>query len=132
MTIGQLHKLFLAHPTACTDTRKITKNCIFFALKGENFNGNSFAEQALERGAAYAVVDEAQYADNHKTILVSKVLETLQELASYHRNYCTARVIALTGSNGKTTTKELIYEVLAKKYRTIATSGNLNLSLIHI
>jgi len=126
MTIEKLHQLFLGHPQACTDTRNIQVSCIFFALKGENFNGNTFASLALQKGAAYAIVDEPEYISTDKTILVDNVLETLQALALYHRNHCNAKVIGLTGSNGKTTTKELIQVVLSKKYNTIATKGNLN------
>lgn len=126
MELSELHKIFLNYPVACTDTRKIKKGCIYFALKGPNFNGNEFAELALEKGAAYAIVDEEIYSTSGKTILVKNVLPTLQELATYHRNYCKAKIISLTGSNGKTTTKELINRVLAKKYKTIATQGNLN------
>ncbi|MCK0191212.1 UDP-N-acetylmuramoyl-tripeptide--D-alanyl-D-alanine ligase [Arenibacter sp. F20364] len=126
MTIKELHQLFLEFPQVCTDTRKISPNCIFFALKGDNFNGNSYADQALEKGASYAIVDEKEFATGHKTILVENALSTLQELALFHRNYCRAKVIGLTGSNGKTTTKELITAVLSRKYKTIATKGNLN------
>ncbi|MGW9687290.1 UDP-N-acetylmuramoyl-tripeptide--D-alanyl-D-alanine ligase [Flagellimonas sp. 2504JD1-5] len=126
MTLEELHGIFLAHPTACTDTRKITKDCIFFALKGPNFNGNEFAQQALEKGAAYAIIDEASHKISDNCLLVDDVLETLQKLATFHRNYSNARVISLTGSNGKTTTKELINAVLSKKYKTVATIGNLN------
>ncbi|WP_420320261.1 UDP-N-acetylmuramoyl-tripeptide--D-alanyl-D-alanine ligase [Flagellimonas sp.] len=126
MTLEELHGIFLAYPTACTDTRKITKDCIFFALKGPNFNGNEFAQQALEKGAAYAIIDEASHKISHNCLLVDDVLETLQKLATFHRNYSNARVISLTGSNGKTTTKELINAVLSKKYKTVATIGNLN------
>ncbi len=126
MNVTELHKLFLQFPEISTDTRKITPNCIFFALKGPNFNGNKFAEKALKEGASYAIVDEVVYQTSEKTILVENVLETLQELATFHRNYSKARVISLTGSNGKTTTKELINLVLSKKYKTIATKGNLN------
>ncbi len=126
MTLEQLHPLFLAHPSISTDTRKITKDCLFFALKGPNFNGNSFAAQALEKGAAFAIIDEEQPQMSDSFILVDGVLETLQKLASYHRSYSKAKVIALTGSNGKTTTKELINAVLSRKYSTIATKGNLN------
>lgn len=126
MTLEQLHAIFLSHPTVCTDTRKITKNCLFFALKGPNFNGNEFAKQALEQGAAYAIVDESQHKTSDKCLLVKDVLQTLQNLATFHRNYFSARIISLTGSNGKTTTKELIHAVLSKKYKTVATKGNLN------
>ncbi len=126
MTIEKIHQIFLKFPNVCTDTRKIEKNCIFFALKGDNFNGNEFAPEALKKGASYAIVDEEEYVLNTKTILVEDVLQSLQELAKYHRNQCNAKVIALTGSNGKTTTKELVNAILSKKYRTIATKGNLN------
>ena len=126
MTIAQLHKHFLEFPKVCTDTRKITEDCIFFALKGDNFNGNKYASESLKKGAAYAVIDESQHAVSDRYILVENVLQTLQKLASFHRNYSKAKVIGLTGSNGKTTTKELINTVLSKKYRTIATKGNLN------
>jgi len=126
MQIIDLHQRFLEYPKASTDTRKIQPNSIFFALKGANFNGNRYAKEALEEGAAYAVIDEGEFKLSDKYILVDDVLKTLQELATYHRNFCTAKVIGLTGSNGKTTTKELIHSVLSKKYRTIATEGNLN------
>lgn len=126
MTIAALHKLFLQYPQACTDTRNIDGPCIFFALKGENFNGNKFANEALRKGAAYVIVDDPKYAVNDQTILVTDVLETLQKLALFHRENSKAKILALTGSNGKTTTKELIYTVLATKYKTIATSGNFN------
>ncbi len=126
MIIEKLHQIFLQFPIVCTDTRKIEDNCIFFGLKGDNFNGNSYAAEALIKGAAYAVVDEKKYATSDKTILVDDVLQTLQQLASFHRNQCKAKVLGLTGSNGKTTTKELINSVLSKKYKTIATIGNLN------
>ena len=126
MNISELHQLFLSFPKVSTDTRKITKNCIFFALKGDNFNGNSYASLALEKGAKYAIVDEEAYAISDNYIVVENVLKTLQKLATYHRNHSNAKVISLTGSNGKTTTKELINAVLSKKYKTIATEGNLN------
>jgi len=125
MTISQIHKLFLAQPTVCTDTRKVTKDCIFFALKGDNFNGNKFALQALNSGAKYAVIDEKEF-ETENTILVDDVLQTLQQLGNFHRKQSKAKVIGLTGSNGKTTTKELINSVLKQKYNTIATIGNLN------
>jgi len=126
MRIEQLHQLFLNSNGVSTDTRKIAKEVLFFALKGDNFNANEFALEALKKGASHAVVDEKQYADNENIILVDNVLETLQQLATFHRNYLNLPIIALTGSNGKTTTKELIHVVLAKKYRTVATKGNLN------
>lgn len=99
---------------------------MFFALKGDNFNGNTFAKKAIESGAAYAVVDEKEFALAENYILVEDVLNTLQQLASYHKNYLNIKIIAITGSNGKTTTKELIQCVLQKKYNTVATIGNLN------
>ncbi len=126
MKLNELHQRFLEHPTVCTDTRKITANCIYFALKGPNFNGNEFTEEALKKGAALAVIDEPEYQVADKTIVVENVLQTLQDLSAYHRKQCNAQVIALTGSNGKTTTKELIHRVLEKKYNTVATKGNLN------
>jgi len=99
---------------------------MFFALKGDNFNGNSYAQKAIELGAQYAVIDEAAYSIPGKTILVNNVLETLQQLSAFHRVFLNIPIIALTGSNGKTTTKELINSVLSKKYKTKATIGNLN------
>lgn len=126
MTIERLHKLFIQFPDPCTDTRKITENCIFFALKGDNFDGNKYASKALEKGAAYAVIDDKKYVISDRYILVNDVLKTLQQLANYHRVLYKTRIIGLTGSNGKTTTKELIYSVLSKKHKTIATKGNLN------
>lgn len=98
---------------------------MFFALKGDNFNGNTYAKQAIDKGAKYAVIDEKEFQSKH-TILVENVLVTLQNLATYHRNYLKTPIVALTGSNGKTTTKELINAVLSKKYKTTATKGNLN------
>lgn len=126
-SIDILYKHFLQHPVVCTDTRKITPGCIFFALKGENFNGNQFASQALDSGATYVVVDEKLDDDRaEKIILVEDALIALQYLASHHRNQLNIPVIALTGSNGKTTTKELIFAVLKQKYNILATQGNLN------
>lgn len=126
MKIEQLHSLFLTCNAACTDTRKIQKNDIFFALKGDNFNGNTYAKKALKLGAKYVIIDEIEYQISEKTILVDNVLKTLQELASYHRTFLNIPVIGLTGSNGKTTTKELINAVLSQEYKTTATIGNLN------
>jgi UDP-N-acetylmuramoyl-tripeptide--D-alanyl-D-alanine ligase len=126
MEIANLHQLFLKQPTVSTDSRNITKGCLYFALLGPHFNGNDFALQALEKGASYAVVDSLALAKHKNCIFVDHVLDCLHSLASYHRNYSNATVISLTGSNGKTTTKELIYRVLSEKYHTIATKGNLN------
>lgn len=126
MKIEQLYQLYTQFFLVDTDTRKIRKNTIFFALKGANFNGNTFAEKALEQGANYAIVDEADYVTSDKIILVENSLQTLQRLANYHRNQLNIPFIALTGSNGKTTTKELIASVLQQKYNVTATKGNLN------
>ena len=126
MEIHSLYELYKEHFLVDTDTRNIRKNTIFFALKGANFNGNTFAEKALALGANYAIVDEKEYQTNSRIILVDDVLQTLQKLANYHRNQLEIPFIGLTGSNGKTTTKELIYAVLNKKYNAIATKGNLN------
>ncbi|WP_133537438.1 UDP-N-acetylmuramoyl-tripeptide--D-alanyl-D-alanine ligase [Tenacibaculum caenipelagi] len=126
MNIEDLYKLYITHGLVDTDTRNIRKNAMFFALKGEKFNGNKFAEEAIADGASYAVVDEAVYKTSEKIILVEDVLQTLQKLANYHRDQLQIPVIALTGSNGKTTTKELINAVLSTKYKTTATIGNLN------
>lgn len=126
MEIEKLYNLFLACNGVCTDTRKIQANSLFFSLKGGNFNGNEFAAQALEKGAKYAVVDEAKYCLSANYILVADALKTLQSLAAYHRRQCSFPFIAIVGSNGKTTTKELIKAVLAKKYKVYATEGNLN------
>lgn len=125
----QLYDVFLRHAVVCTDTRNITPGCIFFALKGGNFNGNKFAGEALTKGAAFAVVDEQDAAVNDKCLLTADVLTSLQHLAQHHRLELKKnglRVVALTGSNGKTTTKELLARVLAEKYKTLATEGNLN------
>lgn len=126
MNIIELHQLFLSFPNISTDTRKIGRNCIFFALKGTNFNGNEYASEALRKGAKYAIVDDSKYATSDRFILVDDVLSTLQNLATQHRIYTGVKIIGLTGSNGKTTTKELINAVLSKKYKTVATVGNLN------
>ena len=126
MKIEQLYKLFTENYLADTDTRSIRKGSLFFALKGDNFDGNKFALEALDKGANYAVIDNAQFTHIPNTILVNNTLKTLQELAQYHRAQLNIPIIALTGSNGKTTTKELINAVLSKKYNTSATVGNLN------
>lgn len=126
MTIKEIYQLYSKHYLVDTDTRSIRKNTIFFALKGDNFNGNLFAEEALKKGASYSIVDEAIYQTDDNIILVDDVLSSLQELASYHREVLRTPILSLTGSNGKTTTKELINVVLSKKFKTIATKGNLN------
>src|SRR5690606_12250180 len=124
--IAQLYDIYLKHPVVTTDSRKIIPNAIFFALKGKHFNGNEFAQQAIDLVAAYAVVDEAKYATNDKIICTNAVLDTFQQLALYHRKKLNIPIIAITGSNRKTTTKELIYTVLSSQYNTTATEGNLN------
>lgn len=126
MTIPEIHTLFLECSTVSIDTRKISKDALFIALKGAHFDANTFAKEALDKGAKYVIVDNPDFAVDKKIILVKNTLETLQELSKYHRMFLGLRIIALTGSNGKTTTKELIHAVLNKKYRTIATEGNLN------
>jgi UDP-N-acetylmuramoyl-tripeptide--D-alanyl-D-alanine ligase len=126
MRIEDLYQLFLQYPSVQTDTRKLNKGDLYFALKGDNFNGNRFALQALERGAAYCIVDEEQGVTDSRIILVEDVLHTLQQLASYHRQQFTIPLLAITGSNGKTTTKELIHAVLSSHLITYTTEGNLN------
>lgn len=126
MITEELYQVYLKHPIICTDTRKITKDCLFFALKGDNFNGNQFALQAIENGAAFAIIDQKEYAIDNRFILVSDVLESLQNLARLHRKSLKIPVIGITGSNGKTTSKELINSVLSQKFKTFATEGNLN------
>lgn len=127
MDITYLYSKFLScNQNITTDTRKITKGCIYFALKGEKFNGNSFAENALKEGASYAVVDNSSLPENDNYIFVEDVLICLQQLANYHRKCLAIPIIGITGSNGKTTTKELIYSVLSKKYNVQYTQGNLN------
>ncbi len=150
MEINQLYELYLTTSGVCTDTRRIESDCMFFALKGDNFDGNEFAEMALESGAKFVIVDNkdvfsrwkdsvGKIIDNeevvsiggvkeraHSMILVDNVLTTMQHLARYHRRKFRVPVIALTGTNGKTTTKELIYTALSTTYKVIATQGNLN------
>lgn len=127
MKIETLHQYFLESTGVCTDTRKIKKGCLFFALKGENFDGNNFTKQAIEAGAYKVVIDAInQHQNTGKTILTKDSLTLLQKLATYHRKHLNTNIIALTGSNGKTTTKELINAVLSQKYNTTATVGNLN------
>jgi UDP-N-acetylmuramoyl-tripeptide--D-alanyl-D-alanine ligase len=126
MDVTALYSIFKKYPNICTDTRKITEGCIFFALKGPNFNANSFAQEALNKGAAYCVIDDAGFKMNDQCVLVEDVLTTLQQLAQYHRRQLNIPVIAIVGSNGKTTTKELITHVLSTTYNVWATPGNFN------
>jgi len=126
MEIAKIHQLFLKSNGISTDTRKIKTNTLFFALKGDNFDGNKYAQLALDYGASYAIIDDKNIPKTEKIILVKDSLKTLQDLASYHRKQIDIPIIALTGSNGKTTTKELINQVLSSTYNTIATYGNLN------
>ena len=133
MQIPELYKLFLQHPSIQTDTRKLTNGDLFFALKGPNFNANLFAKHAIEKGAAYAIVDEIHDEINERIIVVNDVLLTLQELALHHRQLLTITrsgkpipFIAITGSNGKTTSKELVHSVLSTSFITYTTEGNLN------
>lgn len=126
MNIKEIHSLFLQCDSISTDTRKIEPNSFFVALKGDNFDANAFAEQAIALGAKYVLIDDESYNISPQTILVKNCLEMLQELAKYHRGYLKIPIIALTGSNGKTTTKELINVVLSQKFNTKATVGNLN------
>jgi len=125
-TIEDIYNLFLQHPLISTDTRKILPGSLFFALKGEKFDANTFARQAIEAGAAYAIIDNPTCKLNGRYILVDDVLASLQDLAHYHRRQLNIPVIGLTGTNGKTTTKELINSVLSQHYKTQATQGNLN------
>ena len=126
MQIEKLYDIYKKHPSVQTDTRKLEQDDIFFALKGGNFNGNNFAKQAIDSGAAYAVIDEKEFEIPGKTILVDDGLLSLQQLAKYHREQFKIPFIAITGSNGKTTTKELIHAVLSSSFRTYTTEGNLN------
>lgn len=126
MMIEELYNIYLQNPSVQTDTRKLKPGDLFFALKGPNFNGNSFAQDAINNGAACVVIDEAAFEIPGKTFLVPDVLTALQELALHHRKTFTIPFIAITGSNGKTTTKELVHAVLSTTFKTYTTEGNLN------
>ncbi|MAW21591.1 MAG: UDP-N-acetylmuramoyl-tripeptide--D-alanyl-D-alanine ligase [Flavobacteriales bacterium] len=126
MTIKELYKLFLKNPVICTDTRKIKRGSIFFCLKGQNFNGNKFAKEAIKNGCKYSITDDPKSEFHPKIILVGNVLETLQKLATYHRKKLNIPIIGITGTNGKTTSKELINVILNSEKNCYATKGNLN------
>jgi UDP-N-acetylmuramoyl-tripeptide--D-alanyl-D-alanine ligase len=126
MDIALLYQIFRQSEGVTTDTRNIKPGQLFFALKGEKFNANSFAESALQAGASYVIIDEPAYKITEKCIVVQNVLDTLQQLANFHRKALTAKIISLTGSNGKTTNKELLMRVLRTKFKVHATQGNLN------
>jgi len=124
-TLEEIYSIFLKNRNISTDSRQILPGCLFFALKGENFNGNKYAQKALDEGASYAIIDDKAY-DGPACILVDDVLVTIQNLANMHRRNLNIPVLAITGSNGKTTTKELVNAVLSQKYKVTATKGNLN------
>ena len=126
MDIKIIHNCFLKCKSISIDTRKIEAGSFFVAIKGDNYDANTFAKEALEKGASFVIIDNPDYYIDERTIVVKNSLEALQELARFHRNYLNIPIIALTGSNGKTTTKELIQVVLSKKFKTKATFGNLN------
>lgn len=126
MDIQSIYDIFSRYPLVTTDSRKCSKDSLFFALKGGNFDGNKFAKAAIEQGCAYAFVDEPEFADGDRILLVDDCLKTLQRLAEYHRKQLGIRIIGITGSNGKTTTKELVAAVLGKKFNLTYTQGNLN------
>jgi len=126
MEIKNIYALFQKYSTICTDSRKIKKNALFISLKGEKFNGNKFALKAIQDGCSYAIIDEKEYNVHQNIILVKDTLKTLQALATYHRNQLTIPVIGITGTNGKTTSKELINSVLSSELNCFATKGNLN------
>ena len=114
MELSELYKIYLKHPVVTTDSRNCPPDSVFFALKGDRFNGNLFAESALEKGCAYAVVDEWDKPQNPRIIVVENVLQTLQKLANHHRKKLKITIVGITGTNGKTTTKELLAGILSK------------------
>ncbi|MDR1698717.1 MAG: UDP-N-acetylmuramoyl-tripeptide--D-alanyl-D-alanine ligase [Prevotellaceae bacterium] len=126
MSVEDIYELYKQFPAITTDSRECRENSIFIALKGEHFNGNKFAKTAIEKGCRYAIVDEKEYADNERIILVNNCLETLQQLANYHRRQLKTSIIGITGTNGKTTTKELVAAVLSQKFNVLFTQRNLN------
>ena len=126
MKIEQLYAFFEQHPVICTDTRNPIPDSLFFAMKGANFNGNAYAGNAVEQGCAYAFVDEPQYADGDRILLVDDCLKALQKLARFHRRRLGTRIVGITGTNGKTTTKELVSTALGASYEVLYTQGNLN------
>ena len=126
MSISELYELYLHNPKVTTDSRNCPLGSIFFALKGENFDGNQYASKALQSGCSYAVIDNPEYFIGERTILVENVLKALQQIAHKHRKALGTPVIGITGTNGKTTTKELLAAVLSTKYNLLYTEGNLN------
>ena len=126
MKTTDIYTIYKNNPKICTDTRKIKKGGLFFALKGKHFNGNKFAKKAINDGCSFAIIDEKKFATNEKMLLVDNVLETLQDLAKYHRKQLSIPIIGITGTNGKTTSKELIYSVLSSEVNCYSTKGNLN------
>lgn len=125
-SVEKLYEVYKAHPIIIKDTRQIVKNCIFLAIKGENFDANEFADQAIELGAAFVIIDNPEKQKNERYLLVENTLIALQNLARHHRKQLSIPIIGITGSNGKTTTKELIHATLSEKYNTYATQGNYN------
>ena len=126
MDMQALYELFMKYPEISTDSRQIVPGSLFFALSGENFDGNRFASEALNKGAAYAIIDDPAHKKSDHYIAVENVLKTLQNLAVWHRDKLNIPFIGITGSNGKTTTKELVIKVLRQKYQAAGTEGNLN------
>ena len=126
MDVSTLYEIYRQYPNVITDSRAIKKDCLFFALKGERFDGNAYAAEALEKGAAYAIVDNPDVVKGERYLLVEDALKMLQDLARHHRRTFSIPIIAITGSNGKTTTKELISAVMGSHYKIYFTQGNFN------